>query len=131
MKRVFVFFCFVLLLQSCFFPDRSYRFKFINNADFPIYVLTDLNAEDERLSPGSSPQYVDANYYGYISNHHPWDKVITDSIHLYVIDASNIKLPPRPLSNENIETIEDLILERITVYNSDVARPEEFEVVFP
>ena len=124
-------FVLILLCFACGPIDIAYRFRFYNNSDNDIYAITDLSPCDEIISTGCVCHYVFASKYLYIDSKRPWDTVVKDSMHIYVIDANMIHLPCDRLSEENVELITpQMILARKTVFHSQLT-DKHFSISYP
>ena len=64
-----------------------------------------------------------------------WDRVIKDSIHVYVVDRAKTEMTPSnwdPKSQVAASSItDDMILTRITLYHSDTNGKGVFDVTYP
>ena len=131
MKHCIFFLALILLCLACGPIDIKYRFRFDNNSEKDIYIIFDLNPNDEMISTGSLCYYVIASNYKYIYNNRPWDTVVKDSTYMYVIDANMIHLPCDRLSEENVELITpQMILARKTVFHSQLT-DKHFSISYP
>lgn len=122
MKKIIFLFATVILLTSCVF-DRVFRFRFYNHSSCGVSLILDLNPYDGIITPGSRTDFVLALNWGYIDNYDKrWDKLVKDSMHIYVLDAEVMKLRPGDiLSKEVIDKIgPDMILTRMTVTHNDL-----------
>ena len=121
-KHLFTLFLYLgLIVTSCVTAwEIVYRFKLYNNTDKDIYIIIDTKPQDEVITIQSECWYCQAKNWRYIDNRHtPWDEIVKDSIHLYILDASMIDLPRDYLSPENAERItQNMLLSRITLYHS-------------
>ena len=118
MKKIL--FATVILLTSCGAFDRDYKFYFYNHSSRDISIIIDLNAKDEIISYGSWAETIGASTYRSVNAYKSWDKVVKDSMHIYVMDAEQILLPNDYLSEDLIEKIEpEMILTRMTVTHRD------------
>lgn len=123
MKKIIFLFATVILLTSCV-AERAFIFRFYNHSSCDVRLILDLNPYDGIITPGSSTDFVLALDWGCIDNYDkPWDKLVKDSMHIYVLDAEVMKLRPGDiLSKEVIDKIDpDMILTRMTVTHNDLA----------
>lgn len=122
MKKIIFLFATIILLTSCVF-DRVFSFRFYNHSSCDVSLILDLNPYDGIITPGSRTDFVLALNWGYIDNYDKrWDKLVKDSMHIYVLDAEVMKLRPGDiLSKEVIDKIDpDMILTRMTVTHNDL-----------
>lgn len=124
MKKTIFLFATVILLTSCGAFDRVFIFRFYNHSSCDVSLILDLNPYDGIITPGSSTDFVLALDWKYIENDKRWDKLVKDSMHIYVLDAEVMKLRPGDiLSKEVIDKIDpDMILTRMTVTHNDLAK---------
>ena len=111
-------------MLSCFplVMDLKYFFKFYNNSDEDVYVIIDMEPQDEIINVGSEVDWCGANSFQSIINKKPWYEVVKDSMYLYVIDESKIELSTMlGFTQENAEILtSDMILSRFTIYHQDL-----------
>lgn len=120
----------IVLCSSCMGWDLRYRFAFYNNSNEDIYIILDNNTIDDAITIGSMCHYIQPGHFKYIDSREPWDTVIKDSIHIYVLDATKIQLPTAHLSQENAECISpEMVLTRKTLFNSQTH--EKFSLSYP
>lgn len=120
MNKVILLLAMVILLASCGAFDPDYKFYFYNHSSRDISIIIDLNARDQIISYGSWVEKIGASTYSSVNAYKPWDKVVKDSMHIYVIDVEQILLPNDYLSKDLIEKIEpEMILTRMTVTHRD------------
>lgn len=122
MKKIIFLFATIILLTSCVF-DRVFSFRFYNHSSCDVSLILDLNPYDGIITPGSGTDFVLALNWVYIDNYDKrWDKLVKDSMHIYVLDAEVMKLRPGDiLSKEVIDKIDpDMILTRMTVTHNDL-----------
>lgn len=124
MKRFLIALISIFLLISCrgLIPVYSY-FIFTNNSSKHVYALIDIDTQDDSII-GSECWPISPNSYCYITSKTRWEEIIRDFAYIYVVDASKIKLPAVPLSQENLEKItNDMILDTIILHISDLNEP--------
>ena len=124
MKRFLIALISIFILISCegLIPVYHY-FIFKNNSSKHVYVLIDIDTQDDSII-GSECWPISPNRICYISSKTRWEKIIRDFAYIYVVDASKIKLPAVPLSQENLEKItNDMILDTIILHISDLNEP--------
>ncbi len=120
-------------MLSCFplVMDLKYFFKFYNNSDEDVYVIIDMEPQDEIINVGSEVDWCGANSFQSIINKKPWYEVVKDSMYLYVIDESKIELSTMlGFTQENAEILtSDMILSRFTIYHQDLY--SQYTVSYP
>lgn len=124
MKRFLIALISIFILISCtgLIPVYHY-FIFKNNSSKHVYALIDIDTQDDSII-GSDCWTVFPNKIRYITSKTRWEKIIRDFAYIYVVDASKIKLPAGPLSQENLEKItNDMILDTIILNISDLNEP--------
>ena len=124
MKRFLIALISIFLLISCEGLIPVYHFFiFTNNSSNRVYALIDIDTQDDSII-GSKCYPISPNSYYYITSKTQWEKIIRDFAYIYVVDASKIKLPAGPLSQENLEKItNDMILDTIILHISDLNEP--------
>ena len=122
--------CFISLSVTCMQCADCYWFD--NDSDKEIYVISDLQPLDNRITAGSEiarvgphthDKTIDRDY------NNPWSEAIRDSMHLYVLDAEKVTLKIGFLSEEMIQSIpQDAYLARITVLKHQI---NEMHITYP
>ena len=129
--------CLGLIIASCVGPiDHTYEFKFFNNSEKDIYIVVDTAPLDEVITIKSVCWYCRANKWRYIEDRQtPWDEIVKDSIYLYIIDASMIKLSTeRGFTQDDADRITpEMLLSIITLYHSETVNGHHriFSVYYP
>lgn len=121
-----------IIISSCIHFVEIYSFfRFYNNSDEDVYVIIDMEPQDEIINVGSEVDWCGANSFLNIINKKPWYEVVKDSMYLYVIDESKIELSTMlGFTQENAEILtSDMILSRFTIYHQDLY--SQYTVSYP
>lgn len=122
--------CFISLSVTCMKCADCYWFD--NDSDKEIYVISDLQPLDNRISAGSEINRIGPHYHNYTIDRdykNPWSEAIRDSMHLYILDAEKVTLKIGFLSEEMIQSIpQDAYLARITVLKHQI---DEMHITYP
>ena len=96
-------------------------------------VVKDFDTQDERVSPGSDFETMRPKQHG-ITASHAWQTIISDSLHLYVINPEDLKedFGSRGVLNESqaIMIKDDIILKVFTIHHNDVVPGTEVSFIF-
>ena len=122
--------CFISLSVTCMKCADCYWFD--NDSDKEIYLISDLQPLDSRISAGSEINRIGPHYHNYRIDRdykNPWSEAIRDSMHLYILDAEKVTLKIGFLSEEMIQSIpQDAYLARITVLKHQI---DEMHITYP
>lgn len=102
--------------------DVVYGFEIQNNSDYDIYVVVDCENADNTITAGSKVLKISSGQENFVETEAKPDRVVKDSLHLYIFDTQKIHLQDNTdLTEKDIGSIaEGDILDVITVTLDDI-----------
>lgn len=102
--------------------DVVYGFEIQNNSDQNIYVVVDYENADNTITAGSKVLKILSGQENFVETKAKPDRVVEDSLHLYIFDMQKIHLQDNTdLTEKDISCIaEGDILDVITVTLDDI-----------